>query len=375
MNSYTYLLKLVLLLVGLGLATHIVAQDCSPEECLWPGDANRNGICNNMDFLWIGLANQDIIGGSEREDASISWTPQLPAPDWEGFHPVSGINHKYADTDGNGWIAGADYELFPAVYGQVNDQFTSFFGHEILGGDLFLVPSNPNPAPGETVEISIRLGSEDNPINDIYGIAFTIDFDTSIIKENLTNFSNEGGWMNDIPGSLMTFSKQDELAGVFKPEFAYVKYGGASVSGFGEICKMSIVIEDVIIGIDGLPVDSVALEMTFKRVLGMNAQEEDMLITINQMNLMVTETHKVQNPTPNINILYQSEAQRVFIKSDSEILNIVMINMAGQTMYQRNPKDTELEIFTSGLPAGIYFIQIQTKEGRFIHKIPLIASG
>lgn len=375
MHPNQHYLKSILFILGIGFGFYISAQECSPEECFWPGDANRNGICNNMDILWIGLAHQNNIGGPERIGASFTWTPQTPPADWESNYPVSGINYKYADTDGSGWIDGGDTNVFPELYGQINDQFTSFFGNEISGDDLFFIPSNPNPAPGETVEISIQLGTDSNPVNDIYGIAFTIDFDTSIVQADLTLFTNEGGWMNTTADNLYTFNKQNEAAGIIKPEFAYVSQDGQSMSGFGEICKMDIVIQDIIIGLDGLPVDSIALELKFKRVLGLNAEEEDMMITIGQSNLMVTETKEIPTQASDIKTLYSYENQQLLVRSRSPIIHATIMNIAGQIIYQRNSNDTELEIFTSGIPAGIYFLYIHTKEGNFIHKLPLISTS
>ena len=354
--------------------TFSAAQDCLPEECLWPGDANRNGICNNMDILWIGLGTQDVFGGDSRLDASVTWTPQVPPIDWMGSYPISLINYKYADTNGDAWIDAGDFNIFPNLYGQTNDQFTTLLGDEIPGDDLRLIVSNSNPAPGETVEISIELGSATNPMNNIYGVAFTIDFDTSLIKEDFTTFSNLGGWMNTSEINLHSFAKLDVLVDIVKPVFAFVSQDGQSVSGFGEIAKMSIVVEDIIVGLDGEPVDSIFLDLRFKKVLGLNAQEQDILITSQNHSLLVKET-SIEEQAHELNIIQLRNEQKVIIQSKSQIRQAILINMAGQSIYRRNSKDTELEIFTSGIPAGIYLLHIQTKNGVFIHKIPIVNSN
>lgn len=372
MNSLLTRLFITLLLCAFHLTTS--AQDCSPEECMWPGDANKNGICNNMDILWMGLALQDLIGGPSRDNPTTTWTPQTPPADWEGFFPVSNINHKYADTNGDGWVDGADMNLFPDLYGQTNDQFTTFLGDEIPGDDLFIIPSNPNPTFGESVELSIHLGTEENPINDIYGIAFTIEIDTSIIKEDFTTFADIGGWMKTSEFSLYTIAKIDPLAEILHPEFAFVLVFDQGVSGFGEIGKVNIVIEDIIIGQQGLPVDNVVLDFKLKRVLGLNAQEEDLLITIAESNLIVTDTKEAQKPTAHINIQHHPEAQRVDISSSSKITQATLMDMTGKIIYQQNPHSTELEIFTTRFPAGIYLIRILTEEGEITRKVFLMNS-
>jgi len=365
-------IRVLLAVISIFLASFSTAQDCLPGDCLWPGDANRNGICNNMDILWIGLGTQDVFGGPVREDPSVTWTPHVPPADWAGFHPVSLINYKYADTNGDGWIDGGDFNIFPTLYNQTNDQLTTLYGAEITGTDLRMIVSNSNPIPGETVEISIELGSAANPINNIYGIAFSIDVDTSIIKEDLTTFSNLGGWMNTSEFSLHSFAKVDAPSGLVKPVFAFVSQDGESMSGFGEIAKMSIVVEDIIVGLDGEAVDSIFLDLKFKKVLGLNAQEEDMLITSQNHALLVK--NETLEPIQTLNIIQLHNEQKLIINSISPIKQATLINTAGQSVYRRNFKDTELEIFTSGIPAGIYFLHIRTNTGEFVHKIPIINS-
>lgn len=356
----------IFLILNIGTA---YTQDCEGSDCLWPGDANRNGVCNNMDLLWIGLANQSNIGGDVRPSATSTWTPQNPPNDWLEQHPVSNINYKYADTNGDGWIDGVDYEIFPNLYNQSNDQFTGFMGHEILGPDLHLEVSDLTPAPGQTVSVSIQLGSAAMPINDIYGIAFSIEFDTAIVAEQLTTFSNEGGWMNSPDANLYTSSKIDALVDIHTPQFAYVSQGGEAQSGFGEICKMDIVIEDVIIGIDGEPMDSVELALNFKRVLGLNAFEEDMMITVNNTPILVNNTHIKPIDLPDFKVSVQTD--HILIAPHSELDRVRLLDYYGRLLAIQTTDGQASQINTSHLTSGIYLLSLETKKGKVVKKIPV----
>lgn len=365
-HLYFRFASLLFLLLPLGLS----AQDCLPEECLWPGDANRNGVCNNMDYLWIGLATQDVFGGPMRDDATFTWTPQPPPADWDGSFPVSAINYKYADTNGDGWIDGDDYEIFPTLYGQFNEQFSEFLGHEIPGDDLFMNISNPNPVPGETVEVSIHLGSEANPIEAISGLAFTITWDTAIVNEQASFFSDQGGWMGTIGDDFYAVAKLDIPLGIVQPELAFTRLEGTTASGAGEIARMHIVIEDVIVGLDGEPVDSVRLDLGFLRVLGINAFEEDMLITSQPNSLLITATEEAPlSPEQPVEVSVFVAGQKLYIKGTKRLNSLLAYDLTGRIICRRAVGFTELEFPVSDWPAGIYLVQLQSDTQQWIEKV------
>lgn len=345
------------------------AQTCAPADCLWPGDANRNGVANHLDVLWLGLATADAIGGPSRNDASFTWTPQDPPADWTGSFPVSDINLKYADGNGDGWIDGTDVELFPHVYGQMNDQFSGFLGNDIPGDDLFYEISNPNPQPGEIVDVSIHLGDIDNLIEGISGIAFTVTWDTAIVNEQATIFNEVGGWMNMSGPDFYSSAKLDEPLGIVQPEFALTRLEGTTVSGAGEIVQMRIVIEDVIVGLDGLPVDSVSLDLGFQQVLGLNGEEEDMLITNHATQLLVTHLNVDLAPNLPQRARIQTVASQLSLSLDEPVDGLCVYNVSGQQIRRWATGFTDLEFPIGDWPAGIYFFQFVQNEYTWVQRV------
>ncbi len=343
-----YVLKLCCFLVA-----SLQAQDCEPTDCVWPGDANHNGICNNMDLLWMGMAFNE--GGPMRDDPSFTWTPQA-ADDWAQTHPMSGTNYKYADTDGNGFVEGVDFDVFPILYGQTNDQFTGLLGNELPGDDLFIVLSDPNPQAGQTVDIFIHLGSPENPVNDLAGIAFTLDLDTDYIQEDQTFVDPHGGWLGTPWEDLFNFGKTDEPSGLNDPEFAFARLSGTPVSGHGEIARVQIVIEDVIVGHGGQPVDSVTLEIDFKRVLGLNYEEQDLQITAQSYALSLLTPTNETLPEATVQVIPQ--AQQLLLRADRQIDAYQLVDPLGRTIRRQQTHTIELTIPTMGLPAGVYVLQL-----------------
>src|SRR6185295_456174 len=74
------------------------------SNSVWPGDCNYDLTVDNTDFLYLGLAWNDT--GSIRVGATINYTAQ-PATDWVNSFS-SGVNHKHADTNGDGVVDAND---------------------------------------------------------------------------------------------------------------------------------------------------------------------------------------------------------------------------------------------------------------------------
>ena len=86
--------------VDLGGNTGWQFAPCTVSSDVWPGDANYDLVCDNLDILNIGVAFAE--SGPTRAGASNSWTAQ-PANDFGNWFS-SAVNMKHADCDGNGTV-------------------------------------------------------------------------------------------------------------------------------------------------------------------------------------------------------------------------------------------------------------------------------
>src|SRR6185295_12937804 len=66
-------------------------------DSVWPGDANYDGVANNLDLLPIGVAYGST--GTVRPGASNNWVGQA-ANDW-GISLASGTDYKHIDCNGD----------------------------------------------------------------------------------------------------------------------------------------------------------------------------------------------------------------------------------------------------------------------------------
>lgn len=87
---------------------------CLPaeEQCVWPGDANNNGIVNQYDIFPIAAAYNNT--GTPRESAPVLWMPQS-GENWPQSS-YNNLNYKYIDTNGDGAVNVFDQNIIRDHY-------------------------------------------------------------------------------------------------------------------------------------------------------------------------------------------------------------------------------------------------------------------
>ncbi len=168
-------LGIKILLIFLSSTTFLVAQE------MYPGDVNNNGIVNGVDFLF--LTNVYNKTGPARDNANTTYSPTI-APTWYESFP-NGVNHAYADCNGDGKINNNDIENgviknFNLQHGNIqNDNFDS---SGIEGTPTLLIVPDATDSSNE-LEIQIFLEENNSGYNleDLYGLTFDIVFNGHII--------------------------------------------------------------------------------------------------------------------------------------------------------------------------------------------------
>ena len=237
---------------------------CCTQYSLWgqifPGDADNNGRVENYDVLYTGYAYGEIgpsrLGESPEDD--LEFISLL----WESIFP-SGVNFAFADADGNGAVDFVDLITISTNYGAEHGMVvTNQFLEGVPGIDPAIdfdrsaVP--PLITENSTIEIPLYLGSAEQPLLDVNGIAFSIEYDAELIAD--LRLELEPAWMGRDSQLFMLQS-----AGEFSPvnqgrlDAAMTRLGKQPVMAFGKIGTLSIIIEDDLIellpdNVDQLPV-------------------------------------------------------------------------------------------------------------------------
>ena len=148
---------------------------CNVTDCVWPGDANGNLRANNYDLLNIGLGfgqTGPMRPFYPNPDNPIEWAPNYGF-NWMDY--AGPVNFKHLDCDGDGIVDEMDLSAIELNYTpeidvasqptlQAPPVYLEFEETEITITDDF---------PDSIILTAhLILGSDTQPFDDAYGIAF-----------------------------------------------------------------------------------------------------------------------------------------------------------------------------------------------------------
>jgi hypothetical protein len=165
-----------------------------------PGDANHDHLVSFVDDALetalslgqTGIARDSCLDGFDPYYFCDIWDI---AVDWNSY-TTSGVYSKYADFDGNGVIDTNDLIQFTGCAGDSFPISHRIGENEILNTEEFcLVPVDSIVAAGSPAFFYIILGNNLNPVDSIYGLAFTFvsDFYGPIIPDSSFIFNTPFG--------------------------------------------------------------------------------------------------------------------------------------------------------------------------------------
>lgn len=206
-------------------------------DCIWPGDANNDGLVHVSDLLTIGYAMGEI--GRPRDDNDLSvWYGQY-GEDWDvapGF--------KYVDTDGDSVITALDTFAIRQFYGNTHAIVPNLPLYSDIQVELNEVTQGPYQ-PGDLVQAELVLGDAASPIIDLYGFAFPFNYSPLIFRPESIQVNYPGSWFTyNSPILDMTFN---DLEGLL--EAGVTRTNGISADGQGPVATLSFIVDDDIDGI------------------------------------------------------------------------------------------------------------------------------
>lgn len=205
---------------------------------VWPGNANKDSIVDNNDLLPVGVhAGQN---GFNRASISNVWQG-FPSYDWPILQ-TNGRNLKFTDSDGDGTIAVADTTAIGLNYGQV-DLSPQLAPHNNISVQnvqtsvpLFFYTSATTYNPGDFVDVYVWAGDTLQPINQLYGAAFKINFTQGIVNANSMLINYPSSWLCTPAVDAFTLSKIFESQG--QADGAVVRNDHFSRTGYGAIAVL-----------------------------------------------------------------------------------------------------------------------------------------
>ena len=331
------------------------------QDCVWPGDANTDGIVNSKDLLTLGFCMG--AEGTPRTQGSTTWYGQK-ASNWNNpFVPLP-TDLKHADADGNGRITKEDADVILQHYSRT--------GNIVPGSPLkkkglpFIFNLlTPNASVGDVVEVEVSLGSTSEPVTNLYGMTFNAVISPNLVVSDFQMEYYDYSWINrNSPYLTLDISPQQGLL-----ESAFTRTSGQPANGFGVIGKFSFVIIDIVdVGRpenfqyfnitmsnsavqwgDGVLTNGSNYEMTVPLNYGSRLRNSDDDATVAQLNVY---------PSPANSIVYVESAEGGILES------VTVYDLNGRTVQElKNIGNQQISIPVGHLPNGLYIVSANTAQG------------
>ena len=333
---------------------------------VWPGDTDADENVNHFDLLNIGLAYG--AAGPPRPNASIGWIQQ-PATDWQQTTPLSLIDYKHIDTDGNGLVDAADTLAIVQNWGlEAEGEGAPPADMEFarqLSTVLYVKPDTVTL--GQPAVFDVILGDASAPAEDIYGLAFTIVYDTAAVEPGSVSMTFGNSWIGQQSLDLLALSRDHYNSG--RVDVALTRTDGLNVSGQGAIAQLHITIQDVIF----LRRSEYEMMLDIENIRLINSAEEWAEVVSQPSTISIGGTvsstgHNAADATLQV---YPVPANgRVFIHSPQyPVQQAEILSMDGRSLLIR--KNTP-ELSVDELPAGPYFLRIWTAGGVSVRRIMVV---
>lgn len=348
--------------------TFFVDDSVSCFGCVWPGDADYNGVANNNDVLAIGVGYG--ITGPVRSNASLNWVAQ-PANDW-ALALASGVNLKHSDCDGNGVIDSNDLAAINQNYGMVHAKAETN-GNKKLDPALYYEFPTDTAYAGQTLSVDVLFGRDSLRVSQLYGLAFSITFDTAIVESGSMSFNSNGSWLGNKGTNLIDFYK-DQYSNA-KLDVAQTRIDHIEETGFGIIGTVDFTMKDDISGkVDLIQV----LNLGFSNVKAISADETEKAVYYENSELVVKQINSgiQNNQFAEIQIMPNPAKGKVFLKNvNANIKQINIYDLSGSMQLSRKvdvAQSQNYELDISTLPNGVYLLETLGDKGRSVNRLVIM---
>ncbi|MEX0811850.1 MAG: T9SS type A sorting domain-containing protein [Chitinophagales bacterium] len=327
--------------------------DCS---CVWPGDINNDGIANNFDVLSLGIAYG--TNGPVRQNASINWEGQKSSS-WDSIF-YNAVNFKHADCNGDGLV---DFNDTTAISQNYNLTHNKNSQNSAQQNFIPLYVNLPDTMyVDDTVYAAIMLGNPTIFLDSLYGIAFSLLYDSSFLSNPLY-LQLDTSWMGNLAQNLLGFSKN--LPSMTQTDIAITRTDLQNSVGqlYGQIGTIMVVLDPDLYNkttrmefiIQTTNVRAIDNKENIIDVIGTPDTAVVIDPYLSALGLELANSIKLYpNPTKN---------QTIIDAGNTIIQRVAVTDINGKELYYKENINENRHRLNLDLPAGIYLVQIYAEEG------------
>jgi photosystem II stability/assembly factor-like uncharacterized protein len=343
--------------LGNQFGLHLTTTGGINTAFVWPGDANSDLIANSLDLLSVGVSYGTT--GTARATVSNNWAAQA-STDW-GTTFSNGIDYKNADCNGDGSINDDDTLAILLNYGLTHNKTSLTSNATASDPDLYLELVKDTANTNDTLHLSINLGTSSIPATNIYGIAFSITYNSAMIDSGSAKVDFSNSWIGDKSNSL---SLEKDLYSNGRIDLVFTRKDKQNISGFGNIGELEVVLEDNISGKDTI---YKTINFTITDVKVISNTETDVAVNLGHDSVVVQglagiveeviqdKVKLYPNPTNN---------QITIELPSNDTYTISIYNSIGVSIFSTKHSNlSQKTIDVSTLPTGVYMLEVKNKSG------------
>jgi hypothetical protein len=331
---------------------------CVDDECLWPGDCNKDGVVDTKDIIPIASAFLEQKLNARRILATSDWTVQY-ASDWSDQKWE--VDKKFADCNGDGIIDIKDRDAIYANYGFLQYQKRSDIVLDPLGPLLNLVANQDSVSAGDTARFDLFFGEPTREAEDIYGISLSLSHDEAAlsgITKNTAKFPLS--WFGEEDEDMITMS-QETPNGI---DISLARIDKQNRSGHGRIASIDIIIPD---NLGEKVFESLTFDLTDVLIV---SYQENIIIPDFLSDIIGFRTPLSKTSLFNSLYLYPNPAKTVLnIRVNQKIEYIKVVDIKGRELLKTYPRSDKFTLDISNLSQGNYFLIAESVSNKFVTRI------
>lgn len=343
----------VLLTIGTCTNSQQVSVSVNPLcNYVWPGDVNNDGVANNMDILELGLHFSQA--GPQRLSYDNSWQA-FYADAWSGLLS-NGKNMNNSDCNGDGIINLADTAAIFLNYGLTHSKAASASANPLLS----IVADQNFVAQGNWGSASVYLGNASNPVTNINGLAFTIDFDQALINPNSFYIEYPASFLN-VSNQSLKFSKLNYATGSLYTAITHTN--NIAVNGNGKIATIHYMIGNNISNATPLTISLSQVKQsdasgTLTSLSGGTATLEAVPASVGIRETEMSNSVIYPNPA----------SQYITILSQTGLEKAELISLTGKVLLSETISGNSYQLDISRVASGVYFLSVYSSDQKVERK-------